>query len=101
MPFCNLKLRGSRPPELPRGYPREVRTLGNHIRKERLDLGLCQRTLAETLGVREETLSAWERGQARPRPRHYGAIVRFLGHDPEPMGDLSRAAFGPSDDGSG
>lgn len=61
--------------------------MGDHIRRRRLDLGLWQRTLAERLGVREETLATWERGQARPLPRHYGAVVRFLGYDPETAED--------------
>lgn len=95
LPFCNLRLIGRRPREFPRGYPREVRTLGDHIRKKRLDLGLWQRTLAERLGVREETLAIWERGQTKPLPRHHGAVVRFLGYDPEPaegsLGSLVRA----------
>lgn len=52
-----------------------------------MDLCLWQRTLAERLGVREETLVTWERGQAKPLPRHYGAIVRFLGYDPETAAD--------------
>jgi transcriptional regulator with XRE-family HTH domain len=34
--------------------------------------------------VREETLAAWERGQAQPSPRHYGALVALLGYDPAP-----------------
>ncbi|MBI5711571.1 MAG: helix-turn-helix transcriptional regulator [Candidatus Eisenbacteria bacterium] len=34
-----------------------------------------------------ETLATWERGQAKPLARHYGAIVRFLGYDPRPVGD--------------
>ena len=29
----------------------------------------------------------WERGQATPLARHYGAIVRFLGYDPRPAGE--------------
>ena len=87
MPFSRLHLQGPLPRSLPRGYPTELRTLGNHIRKRRLDLGLWQRTLAKKLGVREETLATWERGQAKPLPRHYGAIVRFLGYDPAPAGD--------------
>jgi DNA-binding XRE family transcriptional regulator len=64
-----------------------VRTLGNHIRRRRLDLGLWQRILAKQLGVREETLATWERGQAKPLARHYGAIVRFLGYDPHTADD--------------
>jgi len=42
------------------------------------------------LGVREETVGLWESGLARPLPRHYGTIIRFLGYDPEP-GDLTIA----------
>lgn len=61
----------------------------------RFDLGLKQRILAERLGVREETLANWERGQAKPLPRHHAAIIRFLGYDPEPaegsLGSLLRA----------
>ncbi len=64
--------------------------LGDHLRKRRLDLGLWQRTVAQTLGVREETVGLWENGLARPLPRQYGRIVRFLGYDPEP-GDLTVA----------
>jgi transcriptional regulator with XRE-family HTH domain len=49
-----------------------------------------QRTVAEQLRVRVETVGLWENGLARPLPRHYGSIVRFLGYDPEP-GDLTVA----------
>ena len=49
-----------------------------------------QRTVAEQLGVREETVGLWEKGLSRPLPRHYATIVRFLGYDPEP-GDLTVA----------
>ncbi len=59
--------------------------MGDHIRRKRLDLGQGQRVLARRLGVREETVHLWEAGRARPLPRHYGRIVRFLGYDPEPV----------------
>jgi transcriptional regulator with XRE-family HTH domain len=49
-----------------------------------------QRTVAQQLGVREETIGLWENGLARPLTRHYARIVRFLGYDPEP-GDRSLA----------
>ena len=90
MPFTSLRLKAPRPHCLPRGYPTELRTLGDHIRKRRLDLGLWQRTVAKQLGVRSETLRLWEHGLARPLARHYSRIVRFLGYDPEP-GDRSLA----------
>jgi transcriptional regulator with XRE-family HTH domain len=68
------------------GCPIEPKTLGDHIRRRRLDLGLVQRTVAKTLRVRQETVGLWENGLARPLPCHYGRIVQFLGYDPEPAG---------------
>ena len=50
-------------------------------------MGLAQRTVAQQLGVRMESVASWERGQANPLARHYGAIVRFLRYDPMPGGD--------------
>ena len=55
-----------------------------------MDRGLTQRTLAEQLGIREETVHLWEAGRARPLPRHYGAIIRLLELDSAPSaGTLS------------
>jgi transcriptional regulator with XRE-family HTH domain len=82
LPFCNLRLRGRRPLELPRGYPREIRTLGDHLRRRRLDLGLTQRILGERWGVRSETIAAWELGQTEPRIRQVAKIVALLQSDP-------------------
>jgi transcriptional regulator with XRE-family HTH domain len=86
LPFSSLHLKGPRPRYLPRGYPIEPKTLGDHLRKCRLDRGLWQRTVAEELGVGLETVTLWENGRAKPLPKHYGSIVRFLGYDPEPAG---------------
>ena len=87
LPFTSLRLKAVRPPDIPRGYPRCLRSVGDHLRRRRLDLGFGQRTVARQLGVREETVRLWETGRARPLPRNYGQIVRFLGKDPEPAGD--------------
>ncbi len=84
LPFCNLRLRGSRAPDFPISYARHPKTLAEHLRKERLFRRLRQRDLAEQLGVTEMTVSNWERGKERPLARHLGAIIRFLGFDPSP-----------------
>ena len=88
MPFTSLRLKAARPPALPRGYPRCLRTVGDHLRRRRLDLGHGQRTVARQLGVGEETIRLWETGRARPLPRNHGRIVQFLGYDPEPIGTV-------------
>jgi transcriptional regulator with XRE-family HTH domain len=86
LPFTSLRLTKARTPSLPRGYPQNPRSVGEHLRKVRLDRGLPQRTVAEALGVRVETVRMWEAGRARPLPRHHSRLVRFLGDDPEPAG---------------
>jgi transcriptional regulator with XRE-family HTH domain len=84
LPFTKLQLQRPRPAELPRGYPIELRTIGDHLRRRRLELGLLQRTVAQQLGVSVEAIALWEKGRVRPRPRQYRGVIEFLGYDPEP-----------------
>ena len=84
LPFTKLQLQRPRPPVFPRGYPIEVRTLGDHLRRRRLELGLLQRTVAKQLRVSVEAIALWEKNRVRPRPRQYRAVIEFLGYDPEP-----------------
>jgi transcriptional regulator with XRE-family HTH domain len=61
------------------GYPHEPLTLGQQIRRRRLDQGLTQRTLAERLGCYAETVVAWERDESEPLARRWPAIEAALG----------------------
>ena len=94
MPFCHVTLRGRRP--LPAAYPQTLRTLGDHLRKRRLDLGLFQREAADRLGVDPTTVTNWELGRTAPALRFIPSIIRFLGYNPFPPGqslaDRLRAA---------
>ena len=83
LPFCHARLTGSRP--LDPAYPRELRTIGDHIRKRRLDLGLLQREAAEDIGVTQWTLRNWELGWSTPAIRCLPEIIRFLGYSPLPQ----------------
>ena len=58
LPFCHLVLKGQKP--LPRAYPRELKSLGEHLRKRRLDLKLLQKEVAQKLGVDEASVWNWE-----------------------------------------
>jgi DNA-binding XRE family transcriptional regulator len=42
------------------------RTLGEHVKKWRLEQGLFQRDLAKLIGVNEMTIVNWEKGGAKP-----------------------------------
>jgi transcriptional regulator with XRE-family HTH domain len=80
LPFCHVTLRGRKP--LPAAYPRELLTLGDHVRKRRLDLGLLQREVAERLGVDKTTVFNWERGRTTPLQAVRPALFEFLGYVP-------------------
>jgi len=66
----------------PSGYPSELRTIGDHLKAKRLDLGLFQKDVASELNISPATLSRWELGISSPYDMHCGAIRKFLGYDP-------------------
>jgi DNA-binding XRE family transcriptional regulator len=62
------------------GYPEDdPKTLGEHLRRVRLDRGLSQRQAAEAIGCHPTALLHWEKGHAEPELRFLPAILRFLG----------------------
>ena len=80
LPFCHLAFRARKPP--PDGYPRALRTLGDHLRRRRLDLGLLQREVAEKLGVTKDSIHNWETNRKSPQLRFVPRIIEFLGYVP-------------------
>ena len=63
-------------------YPVEIKTLGDHIRKKRLDLGLFQKDVAKFIGVNTSTITNWEKNRNQADFRHYPKITEFLGYCP-------------------
>lgn len=70
-------------------------TLSAKLKRRRLELGLRQVDAASLLGIGENTLVDWERGQSRPTARSYPAIIVFLGFEPwlrpQTLGERLRA----------
>jgi transcriptional regulator with XRE-family HTH domain len=52
--------------------------LGELIRRKRIERGWTQGDLAKHWGIRTQTVSAWERGQA-PQRRFFAKIAEFIG----------------------
>jgi transcriptional regulator with XRE-family HTH domain len=76
-----------------RRYPAHPKTLGEHLRKKRIDMGLSMPKLAKLLGnsITDTAIEKWEKNQNRPTEHHRARIVEFLGFDPEfekPTGDF-------------
>ena len=61
-------------------YPKELVTLGDHLRSKRLDLGLEQQDVAQVIGVDTDSITNWELNRHPPAIRYYPKIFEFLGY---------------------
>lgn len=106
LPFCERTVSVSRSKYLPsmnRGIsiPKEPKTIGEFLRKRRLELGIFQSEAALKLGVSTVTLSRWECGKVYPTWPQQPSVTAYLGHNPftdpalgKPKGNESqRVAF--------
>lgn len=67
------------------GIPQYVdtpKTIGEHLRKKRLQSKLLQKELAELLNVSEDRITYWENERSAPQIHHYPRIIDFLGYYP-------------------
>ncbi len=80
LPFCHVSIKTERP--LPKSYPRELKTAGDHIRKKRLDLKLCQHEVVWLIGVDKTTVFNWERNYSSPELKYMPKVIEFLGYVP-------------------
>ncbi|MDD3926411.1 MAG: helix-turn-helix transcriptional regulator [bacterium] len=81
MPFCKVELKASKP--LPEAYPKRLDTIGDHIRKKRLEMKLMQSQVAEIIGVTENSITNWEKHRTTPAFWHLPKIIEFLGYVPD------------------
>jgi DNA-binding XRE family transcriptional regulator len=87
LPFCDRTAHVPRSKYLPsrnRGIsiPKEPMTIGGHLRRRRLELGVLQAQVARKLGVSTVSLSKWECDKTFPTGSYRGRIIAFLGYDP-------------------
>jgi len=64
LPFCKVTLRAKKPAS--NAYPKKLKTLGDHLRKKRLDLKLLQKELAHRLCIDPSTLGRWKKNETQP-----------------------------------
>lgn len=68
----------------PRPWALSPRTLGEHLKKRRLESGFLQRDLRKRFGLEKETYANWEKDRCYPAMKHWPGIIEFLGFDPSP-----------------
>ena len=91
LPFGRIELKGRKS----KLFVEQPVTLGEHLRKRRLELGLFQREVAKLLASDPHSVTEWEKDHAKPSIRFWPAIIAFLGYDPYPeprtLGERLRA----------
>lgn len=60
-------------------------TLGEHLKKRRLDLELLQAEAAKAAGIPLGSFKPWEQDDYPPRVELWPSIITFLGYDPRPV----------------
>ena len=88
LPFCHLELKAEKPK--PCGYPKFLKTFGDHIRKKRMDSGLLQKDVARVIGVEETSIYNWENNRSNPGSRFIAGIVNFLEYCPYLCGSFTK-----------
>ena len=64
------------------GYTKKLETIGDHIRKWRINNHLFQADVAKRLDVCEDTIVGWEMRNVNPTVRHIPGIVKLIGYLP-------------------
>jgi len=72
-----------------RSTNQETNTLGAKIRAARRTAGLSQGTLAELMGIRQSSISQWERGHTRPSLEHLVPLATALGTSLDELLDMA------------
>ena len=84
MLFCYVRLKGHVRKRLRADYPRVLNSLGDHLQKRRLDLGLLWKDVACQIGTGATNVALWSRNHTAPGLRFWPRIIQFLGYDPRP-----------------
>jgi transcriptional regulator with XRE-family HTH domain len=67
-----------------------LKTLGDHLRKKRLDLGIFQKEVAKILGTNMASILNWEKNRTDPTIDYIPRIIEFLDYVPfDSIADMS------------
>ncbi len=62
--------------------PEKLETIGNHLKKTRIERNIARKEAACILNAGEGALYLWEESNRTPQFKYMGAICKFLGYIP-------------------
>ena len=84
LPICQITLKAQKPSPI----PQNPQSIGEHIRKRRLEQNLFQKDVAHIIGVEETSIYNWEKNLSKPSITYVPKIIEFLGYIPFQLNDL-------------
>ena len=66
-----------------RQVPEHPRTLGEHLRRARIDRKMTNVEVAHILGVAYQTVEKWEHNRTPIGVASRAKVIAFIGHDPK------------------
>ena len=82
---CHYRISARKPPArtiTPRPYPYSPITIGDYLRKRRIDLGLRQKDVAKLLKTNSTSIHNWENNLSQPFLQALSEIINFIGFCP-------------------
>ncbi|WP_165456515.1 helix-turn-helix transcriptional regulator [Pedobacter kyonggii] len=67
---------------MPISYTENPVSIGDHIRKKRMELKLRQTELAVICGVSEDCVRNWEKNRSTPQIQFFPRVINFLNYIP-------------------
>ncbi|MGO4289874.1 hypothetical protein [Chitinophaga sp. RAB17] len=80
LPCLRYERRQKKP--MPISYPGKPVTIGDHIRKKRMELKLKQSDVAKILKVTQDSIYNWGKNRSIPLVKYFPAIIKLLTYLP-------------------
>ena len=76
LPICDIELSVEAPKS--EDYPHDPQTLGDFLRKKRIDEGIERHQICEDLGIAFSTLQRWEENWIQPQLKNRRKLKKYL-----------------------
>ncbi len=81
LPYCKVVLKAEKSKSC--SFPKNLKTLGDHLKTQRLKMQFSQKEIAKIIGTDEASIWNWENNRHHPSLAFLPKIIKFLGYVPD------------------